>query len=29
MDVSNYLTWAIDVKIKLDDMYLNHTIAQP
>jgi hypothetical protein len=29
MDGSNYLTWAIDIKIKLDSMCLDHVIAQP
>lgn len=29
MDGSNYLTWATDVKIKLDGMSLDHTIVQP
>ena len=29
MDGSNYLTWAIDVEIKLDGMGLDHTIVLP
>jgi hypothetical protein len=28
VDDSNYLTWATDVKIKLDGMSLDHTIVQ-
>jgi hypothetical protein len=27
MDGSNYLTWAIDIKIKLNSMCLDHVIA--
>jgi hypothetical protein len=29
MDGSNYLTWATDIEIRLDDMGLDHTIVQP
>jgi hypothetical protein len=29
VDGSNYLTWAIDVEIKLDGMSLDHTIVEP
>jgi hypothetical protein len=29
VDGNNYLTWVIDVEIKLNGTCLNHTIAQP
>jgi hypothetical protein len=29
VDGSNYLTWAINVEIKLDNMCLDHIVAQP
>jgi hypothetical protein len=29
MDGSNYLTWAIDIEIKLNGLCLNHTLLQP